>query len=265
MEKSLRLFIVCLWVLLFASSSVQAFGASDIGNLKIKGYHFSSQIIGVTSSGKAVRIFAKNPSKFRYLILKLKGKFQNDLKVLWGREFVLRYKKKNLDIIEECDGVTTMKKSGITNMFHVGNSGTDIAMKLKGNRAGLFALAFFVPNNITKITLEQVGTEITNECTLPQEKQYSIFLATNSLSSASLNKITKLLENGGYNVIASKHLAKSEKQFTIMYAPGVENVAREISQRFMTKYNIVAKLKPINVLSSSDIVIWIGSGVFHDT
>ena len=149
-------------------------------------------------------------------------------------------------------------------MFKAGPKNYDVILDTKNKNNISFALAFFLPNKITNINLDRVGTEISIEYSLSRARPYSVFLALSNLSSTKLNKVKQLLDDGGYQTQVSYHLVKSKKRLTIKYMHGAEGVAREISQRFMTKFNVIAKLEKMNVWSSYDIVIWIGSEVSKD-
>jgi hypothetical protein len=259
--KVLVLASIAIFSISFWPTTARAIRASELKNLRIVNHFFTTRISGKTLEGSGYR-FAKDPSESRYLVLIFEATAKKGASLLWGDDFILDFEKDKRDVRSVCKGAAPVK-AGITKTFYLRYDSSPPLAELSGTRVS-FALAFYLSNEVTRINLCRAGVAGCIKYTLPRERPYSVYVVTRNATSKRINSIKNLLTEGGYQVFSSNSLDKSVNGLHIKYSPQAETVAREISQRFMTKYGVTGKLERMNVYSDNDILIWVGSKVFND-
>lgn len=255
--------IIGIFVIFLFSGQAWAFRAGDLLDMEIIGHHFTSQITGKNIDDEVLRIWVKNPSNFRYLVLKIKARKKKDDFILWGSNFVLSFiYQKKYCVHKLCKGISFGDENGKMRAFKLDK---EMFIRVRDSEKYLyFGLAFFVPNSVNEIKLERVGTGQSVPYFLPDERPYSVYVVTNSNSRKMMDELRGLLESGGYQVTSSHSLVEGEKGITIMYVPKADNAAREISQRIMTRYRKISNCKEMSLIAEYDIVVWVGKDVFNN-
>lgn len=261
-NRTLILISVCIFFIGSCATTASAIRAGDLQNLRIVDHYFTCQINGRNKKDDVI-VLTKNPSKSRFLVLTLKTQVNKKRIELWGNDFILRYERDGFDLRSTCKGISTIKNNGLIRAFYLDTDGSKIGTLLNSEETS-FVLAFFLKNDVTEINLDRVGAKESIKYFLPQKRPYSVFVAANNTSKFMMGKIKNLLEGGGYRVFLSNALVKSKKNLCIKYVYSAEKVAREISQKLKAKFGIIGKLEVMNNLTNHDVVIWIGTEVFHE-
>lgn len=254
MSKYLKISkVLLITVIVFISKPTWAMMASDLLNLKIIGYHFTTRI---TSDEKISSV--KDPSKARYLVLKFSANISSSDGALFLNDFLLRYFHDN-----EKEDRSRAKKICSAETSMIGEEDNCLLSEGGWIKIGtgdvFFTVSFLLENEIKNIEIHRVGGAEVIHYSLSSERPYSVFVATNQ-GIESIADIIEVIESGGYRVLSpSNKLDDKEKGISIFYAKSAEVQAREISQRIMTKTKIAPVVNERDFSNSdSDIIIWIG-------
>jgi len=125
------------------------------------------------------------------------------------------------------------------------------------------ALVFIVENNVSLINLYRAGSDSVLPYNLGFSRPYSVYVATNDRDLEKLKQMEECIATSGCKVLASTRLKGDIRGIIIHFAPKVESVAREISQRLMTKFNVMPVLQESQLISEFDIVIWVSNGIIR--
>ncbi|MCK5616363.1 hypothetical protein KAR91_81630 [Candidatus Pacearchaeota archaeon] len=245
--------VLVLLVVVVISKPTWAMMASDLQNLRIIGYHFTTSVSSDKSS-----YYSKNPLNSRIVVFKFSAKTSSNDGVMFLNDFLLRYfhdngKEDRTSAIRICSAETSL--IGEENNCLVSKSGW---IKI-GTGDVLFTVAFFLENEIKNVEIHRFGNAEAMHYSIGSERPYSIFISTNQ-GTESIAEIIKVIKTGGYRVLrSSNNLDPKAEGITIYYAKSVEVQAREISQRIMTKTSIAPTIKESSFSNAdSDVVIWIG-------
>jgi hypothetical protein len=238
--------------LLLSSSPALAVVAGELQDFEVIGHHFT------TSISTAFRnLGIKDPSKGRYIVLKLAGRPAGGTSSLFANDFVLVYSHKDgsedrasADAIGEAD----TPEPGEFKMFYAGDVSR---IQVKGGSRFYFGLVFYIEPDVESIDIHRLGSRPLRY-RVGSDRKYSVFVTTNT-GPRVLSGAKELLDQGGYHVTQlSEGLARGTSGTTIHYAKRAESQAREISQRLMAKLNVVPTLKEMELISEQDIVVWFG-------
>jgi hypothetical protein len=245
------------WLLVALLSLVcgQAYAASsrDLRDVRIVGSRYTTAVLGA-SRDKSVN----DAAKARFLVLKVAATLPRGSATLFGPDFVLAYSHRDgSEDRADCSGIAGVSEDGSADTFQTGSvpriqlSGGDVK----------FALFFLVEQDVERVDLYILGQTTPVPHTLGSLRSYSIFLTTNR-SATALTEAEQSLRDGGYFVETSTGLNQSAAGVTIIYHPGTEIVAREISQRLINRLKVDTKLKSFKdegvSITSFDVLVWIG-------
>jgi len=241
-------------VLLTAVYVGRAEVARDLQNLKVLSQCFSTRVSGLTQIATL-----KDITRGRYLILKVAADAPADNPTLFKNDWVLVYQ--HADGTEDrasCDGIAKCEsaEAGEFGTFYLGEAAR-VSFTARQIHLGL---AFYVEPDVETVQLFRIGWAEPLVCPIGTKRPFSVFITTNSKPDL-LPQVKQTLEEGGYQVTAvSTALNADHAGVTILYGDKVEAAAREISQRLMTKFQMVPALQPLgeDVASEVDILIWIG-------
>lgn len=249
--KLMMLGFILLWCLL-STKPATAITSGELQDLRVIGHHFTTAI----STGTRT-IFTKDPSKGRYIVLKLAATLQKDSGKVFTNDFVLRYfRSDGREDRNECAALATAETAEI-GKFSKYVTGNAVMITLNSGKV-YFGLVFFVEPDVETIDIHRMGVAEPLTYHIGTDRLYSVFISTNKDSNI-LSEVEKVIQAGGYHVVElSETLAKETTGTTIHYREQAESQAREISQRLMTKFGLVPTLKKMNLISDQDIVVWLG-------
>lgn len=244
--------LVALISLLLAMVPGRAFGisAGEIRDLKVVSHHFSTE---VSSGTRLARI--NDPAKSRYLILKLRGVVAADDAKVFNTDFVLKYEHRDgSEDRARCTGIGNSKtdEHGLFGRFAVGNYAW---IKLKKGKQ-YFGISCAIEPDVKTVEIMRFGGAPLTY-TIGSSRAFSVFLTTNR-GVDEVGELVEAVKSGGYDVATSDGLVKNERGITIHYGKYAETAAREISQRLMIKLKKAPVVKEKKLVSSYDVVIWIG-------
>jgi len=243
---------IALWCLLSTNTEAEI-TVRELQHLSVIDHYFTTAI-----SNGLRKIFTKDASKGRYIVLKLAATLQKDEGKIFTNDFALRYfHSDGSEDRTDCDAIAIAKtaKPGESGRFAMGSSGASIRV----NRGKVyFCLAFFIEKDVDKIDIYRLGIAEPLTYHIGTDRLYSVFVCTNK-DSHILSEAVEVIKAGGYRVVeTSKNLPRETKGTTILYRDQAESQAREISQRLMTKLGVVPTLKKMKLISDNDIVVWLG-------
>lgn len=236
---------------LLSAHPAAAVTAGELQNLKIIGHHFTTTI----ASGIRT-VSTTDPSKARFLVLKVAAVVPGKSAVAFAPDFVLVYS--HADGSEDratCDaiGEASTGTPGEFSAFHIG---TVPRLTLPGGQV-YFGLAFLVEPDVVSVELHPLGGPPMSYSVGPDRK-YSVYLTTNT-NPKLLSDVQKVIQEGGYQVTAATGQLNQEQTGVIIhYADKAESEAQEISQRLTTQLKLTPTLKKMELISEVDIVIWLG-------
>jgi len=237
--------------LLLGAQSALAITAGELKDPRPVCHHFTTAI----RTGLRV-LGTKDPSKGRFVVIKVSATVPKDDTVVFGSDFTLVYTHANgredrarLDAIAKADSA----KPGDYGRF-IGGEEPRLEVD-----SGLrhFGLAFWIEPDVQSLEIHVLnGKPMTYR--VGSDRMCSVFLTTNADPSV-LPQVKKLLEAGGVRVVGlSQGLTKGTTGITIHYADKMESQARELSQRLMMKFKKSPTLKKMKLVSEVDIVVWLG-------
>lgn len=243
--------VIASWFLI-SGNSATAITAGELQNLRVIGHYFTTEI----STGRRT-IYTKDPSKGRYIVLKLSATIQKDDAVVFAPDFVLRYSHRNgREDCADCDAIAKAKTeaSGEFGRFYAAS-----VPRITINSGEVyFGLAFWIESDVETIELYRIGVTEPLTYYIGSDRLYSVSIYTNG-DSNPLSETKKVIQQGGFQVVdASDTLVKEETGVTIHYAEKAESQAREISQRLMTAFGIIPTVKKMELISEVDIIVWLG-------
>lgn len=239
-----------LWL---AASPAPADMASELRDVKIIGHHFSSEVRTMVN-----RLGVRDPSKGRWVVLKLSARVPKDEAVIFSHDFILRYfHNGGREDRTTCDGICTAKTvdPGDFGVWHGG-----VEPRVTVHRGLVYlGLAAYIEPDVTSIELARVGTGDVVRHRIGGSRPYSVFITTNA-DPRTLEKAKRTIQTGGYRVTgASNGLRGKETGITIHYAENAESQARDISSRLMLGLNVAPRLKKYEgMVSEVDVVVWLG-------
>ncbi len=236
-------------------TAAQSPTVKGLQNVKIEGHFFTTSI-----SGTQERIYTKEPSKFRYLVLVLSATLEKGEGRIFAHDFTLRYFHK--DEREDrggCRGMAMSKETAPERIFDLGiyalGEYSQIKLHSGQNR---FALSFFIGSDVEIIDLYLLGMAEPLTYRIGTDRLYSVFITTNT-DTKTLLQAKEIIQKGNYKIIdASENLTKEETGITIHYCEQAENQAREISQRLMIELGKATVLKKMELITDVDVVVWLG-------
>lgn len=244
--------IILLCLLSTKPATAATITAREFQDLQVTGHHFTTAI-----STRTRTLFVKDPSKGRYIVLKLAGTLQKGGGKIFTNDFTLRYfHSGGKEDRNECSAIATAKTAEIGELsnFATGNGSW---ISLDSGKI-YFSLVFFIEKDVDTIDIHRLGVAEPFTYRVGTERLYSIAIFTNK-DSNTLSEAVEVIKAGGYQVVTSSEtLAKEETGTTILYMEQAESQAREISQRLMTKLGVVPTVKKMDVISNNDIVVWLG-------
>lgn len=245
--------VLFLLTAILSSSSAWSMLASDLSNLKVIGYHYTNYV-----SSDSKMYYSKTPSENRIIVFKLSAIIPSADGILFSKDLLLRYfesneKEHRSSAIRICSSETSI--IGEENSCLVSRNGWIHI----GTGDVIFTAAFLIPNEAKNIELLRVGDANSTPYRLTDKRTYSVHITTNQ-GIQSIGEIIEVIKAGGYRTFSpSTKLNKDVEGITIYYGKTTETLAREISQRIMTKSNIAPTVKESDLGNSdTDIVIWIG-------
>jgi len=245
--------LIMLWCLVsMTPATAGTLVVKDFQDLQVIGHHYTTSI---TTGSK--RLSIKNPSDARYIVLKLAGTLRKGGGKVFTNDFTLAYvHTDSKEDRNECDAIATAKTANIGefNQFYSGNG----AFTTLDNGKNFFGLVFMVEKDVDKIDLYRLGITEPYSYRIGTERSYSVAIFTN-VNAAILSQAEEVINTGGYQIVtASETLASGITGTSILYMDEAESQAREISQRLMTKLNVIPTVKKMDVISTNDIVVWLG-------
>ncbi len=227
----------------------------EIKNLKVEGHFFTTAISNSNQQDSVI-----DGSKSRYLILVVTATSEKEDGILFATDFTLRYFHGNED--EDRSRCTAMAISETTapeKMFYIDEFAMgDLSWIKLHSGLNRFALAFVIQPDVESIDLYRLGMAEPLNYRVGKERLYSVFIITN-IDSKTLSKAKEIVQKGGYQVTnASENLDKEQTGMTIHYREQSESQANEISKLLKKMYGKNPTLKEMKLISSEDIVIWLG-------
>jgi len=240
--------------ILFTGQNASAISAGELKNFKVIGHHFTTSF---TNGKRYSRV--KKPSEARMIVIKLAVKAPSDDSKIFINDFVLQYfHQDGKEDRAKCSAICRAKteKLGENKGCGMGN-GAWIRLDKKSK---YLSLMFFLENDVKSVDISRTDAPpLTYR--VGSDRTYSVFISTNQKENV-LSEIEKVIRAGGYQITrTSTSLPKEEKGIIIHYAEGAETQAREISQRIMIKTNVAPEVKKMELISSNDIVVWIGKNL----
>lgn len=248
--KLMMLGFIALGFLLSTKAAI-AITVSELQDLRIIGHHFTTAI----STGTRT-MSIKDPSKGRYIVLKLAGTLQKGEGKVFTNDFMLTYfHSDGKEDRNEC-GAIAKAETGEIGEFSKCVTGNGAWISLNSGKV-YFGLVFYIEPDVDTIDIHRIGIVEPLTCRIGSDRLYSVFVTTNS-DPKILARAEEVIRKGGYYVMTSQELVKEQMGITIHYGEQAESQAREISQRLMTKTGIVPTLKKMALISEFDIVVWLG-------
>lgn len=241
--------IISLGFLLSANPAT-ALTAAELQDVQVIGHHFTTEI----STGSK-RLFLKDASKGRYIVLKLTATVQEDGKI-FTNDFALRYfHSGGKEDRAECEAIASAETAEIGKFgkYFTGNAAW---MRLDNGQV-YFGLVFFIEQDVNTIDIHRIGIVEPLTYRIGSDRLYSVYVTSNSATEI-LGAAEEVIGKGGYYVNTSQGLNEEETGVTIHYRAQAESQAREISQRLMMKLEVVPTLKKMAMISEFDIVVWLG-------
>lgn len=232
---------------------VLAQDAARLRDIRIEKHHFTTEVRGLP------RTFGvKDPGKGRWMVLTVSAAADGEVK-LFSHDFVLRYRHRNgSEDRASCDGIAECDADEPTKINYF-VTGSEPRITLSGPRV-YFGLTACVEGDVQEVELCRAGTDASVRYRVGTDRSYSVFLTINTGENDGLSDVSGALTSAGYNVLTSTGLKKGTRGATIYYAPKAETAAREVSQRLMSQFDIVAAVKEHGFMSDHDIVVWLGEG-----
>jgi hypothetical protein len=188
--------------------------------------------------------------------LKLSATLNADDGKLFTNDFVLRYfRSDGKEARIECKAIARADSPGLGEscQFYPGGGSW---IRVYGGTV-YFCLVFYMQNDVNTIDIHRIGISEPISYRIGSDRSYSVYIASNS-NPKTLAAAEELVRNGGYYVSTTNGLDEEETGVTIYYQDKVENQAREISQRLMTKLGIIPTIRKMELITDFDVVVWFG-------
>lgn len=256
MKKTiLSIILILLTSFLAMPYQAHAIVAGDLKDLSIVTHYFSTEIRGYPGSRSI-----KDASLGRYIVLIISTDAPTGKQQIFCHDFSLEYNYNGQENRASCLGVAPVDEDEIkTGTFIMSSGNNEPFTEVYGPKAH-FGLFFYLESGVSKITLYRLGSNNATHLNIGTSRPYSVFLATNSMSPNNMKKIEEALKEGGYFVQSSRKLNSSTLGLIIIHSNKTETIAREISQRIMTRFGNVPEVRDTDLISDFDIIIWIGKG-----
>jgi hypothetical protein len=242
--------------LLLTSQCPQAAAASTAAILqrpRVERCLFATSVRGMSGH---LRI--KDPSETRFVILTLLADCPTSEARVHAPDFLLTYRRANgKEDRAQCAAIaTTPADDPDPGLMALGEYASVVLSK--GPQR--LALAFAVEKDVDDVELFIVGRAEGLKYGLGTARPYSVYITTNLKGATDMvERVRKQSEDAGLQVTATGNgLAENEQENTILYQDGLELVARELSQRLMLQCGVTARLRPIDVCTCNDILVWLG-------
>lgn len=227
---------------------VYAQDASSLSDLTIARHYFTTEFRGRNGDGRR----ATDPNKARFLVLRLNGTLPKQEGRLFCNDFVLRcWHSDGREDRAQCEAIGADE-----DRLGVGSNASSTTVL---GPAVTFDLVFMVEPDVEAVNLHRLSAREPLLYQIGTDRPTSVYITTNR-EPAILSPVEQVISSGGYNVVeTSTRLAGDERDATIYYAERAEVHAREISQRLMTALGTVPAVKRSDLVTTFDIVVWIGS------
>jgi hypothetical protein len=228
--------------------------AGELRSLRIESCIFSTCLRGIER-----RVQVNDPSQTRFVVLNLSAEFPSGSARIHAPDFVLAYQRADgQDDRARCTavGYASIEDPDPTRM----GVGDYVSVQV-GPETKRLAVAFAVERDVQRVALYVAGRAEPLRYVLGETRPYSVYISTNLKDANGLvQNVRKQVEDAGMRVTAcGSGLTADESENTVHYQTGLESAARELSQRLMLQCGIVAKLKPMDVYTCNDLLVWLGA------
>lgn len=242
-----------IYGLLFLNLSAHATTAAELQDMQIISHHFTTEL-----TSRSYRYSVKEVDEQRYVVLKMSARLPGGEGKVFTNDFALGYfHADEKEDRAKCAGIADAETAdpGDIGVFVLGEAAWS---KISAGTT-YFALAFAVESDVETINIYRLGTSDVITYRIGPERKFSVFITTNRSDSQFLRDVKQTILDGGYEVTkTSNKLNDEETGITIQYREKAEAAAREMSQRLMTKFNVLPKVEKMDLLSEVDVVIWLG-------
>jgi len=244
-------------VLVASVGTANAMISGQLKNLKVVEVRYSTNVIGTENQKDLAARGTNDPSKMRVMIVTVAAEAPPSPTAIFANEFILKYDLGNSETRAHCMGIASMNPDSLPTTLFLTGLFNEPAIRVSGQSK--FVLLFLIEQEPTAFMLLQTGTE--REVSFNSySRKMSVLLATNTLNSASMERLKESLESGGCDVTTIYSLTQDIKGATIYYMPKAENTARELSQRLINRLNMEPTVAENSLVTSYDIVVWVGKG-----
>lgn len=257
MKKSV-LFLLVLVVAIFVlfSTSTNAMIAGELKGLTIVNSFFTTYVIGQQNAQGVPTRGIHDANIARYLVLIVRANELPVSEIVFAKDFVLKYKAKNGETRASCLGIASADSNLTPDTFFLSELFNEPGIYVRGPFSN-FALLFLIENEVDQVVLHRAGTDKSITHQVVGQRKYSVHLSSNN---GGLDQLKEIIAGSGCQIMLSDLLDKQVSGLTIFYAPLAENAARDISQRLMTKFDVMPQLNEMRITTSFDIVVWVGKG-----
>lgn len=243
---------------LILANAANAIPAGELQDFEVIGHHFTTSIIRRHRREITRAEVVLDPSESRLIILKLSATVPEDNARIYMHDFRLGYFHR-----DGKEGRTECKAIAFCEIGEPGNFGifhSAIEPYISANQGKIyFGLATVIESDVETINIYRVGAKEPLSYYIGSDRLYSVYIATNIDDPEMLTAVKEIIKAGGYFVHVSTELSKDTIGTTIHYAEKAETQAREISQRLMIKLRVIPKVKELDLYSTYDIVVWLGT------
>jgi hypothetical protein len=259
------IYIIALLVL----ASGAAASKDDLTGLQITGYHFTSNVMGPYPSlndAEGTYHTTVNPDISRGIALLIQANAEFGTSID-PHNFTMEYISNGKKVLKNFDGIGLLRDYGFglaTSRFaFAGESTTNNSVVLEGPVAH-FALFGILPNDVQtiKISSNQSKDIITQK--IGANRNFSVFLSTNTISDAQLKDLQENLTSKGYYVDISNTMDKDISGVTVFYWKDTDqtkdeaNKVAKVLKNSLNRYIDVEPL-PKSYASDTDLLVWVGT------
>lgn len=241
---------------MFFPTGANAMIAGELKNLTVVNSFFTTYVTGQANAQGVPTRGVRDANSSRYLVLIMQANGPTSKDIVFAKDFVLKYKVQTGETRASCLGIAPADSNFTPETFFLSEIFNEPGVYIQGSPSN-FALLFSVESEVSEVALYRAGTGINITHQIGGQRKYSVYLSSNN---GKLDQIKEITAGSGCQIMSSDQLDKQTSGLTIFYAPLAESAARDISQRLMAKLDVDPQLKEMQVITSFDIVVWIGRG-----
>jgi hypothetical protein len=227
--------------------------AGDLQNLTVVQARFTARV-----DGSKREINVKDPTKGRYLVLRLRADKGDGEDRIWAHDFVLSYThpangEEDRAVIKGIGAASSRDDVGIEE-FQLGE---EPYVTVKGSDVE-FGLVAYVEPDVTDVALCRVGA-----APLPYhigtERLFSVWVTSNTDPDRGA-KVADDLRAAGYHVDAVTLLKEDAVGVKVIYAKGRETEGHAVADRLAAFLAVTPTVveREDSVMAEYDVLVWLG-------